>query len=428
MTSSNATPRRTRYLNSKGEPVKGVYTRPDGKLEIGWRDTQGKQRWRKVDGGITAAVKALDDERARRNRGERVAADPRLTFSDAAQAWWDARVLKLRPATHSAYGAGLAHLKRPEHFGRRRLSDITPTDVARYVTVQQAAGLKGWTIKGHMTVLSSLFTYAGRHLGYVGTNPVSLLDHVERPSSDDEKPKRILNADELASLLAASDAAYRIIFDLAAETGARLAEVLGVTWQDIDLDDAMVTFTHQLDRKGKRQPLKTKRSRRCIEVTPGLMTKLRAAKLASPRSSPHDLVFVTRAGTGHDHRNIGGRVLARAVKRADLGDVERSGEVVQPAPTFHSLRHSHASALIAQGWDIEEVSRRLGHANVATTQRIYVHQFDAARRSPERRDRLAALYDMEASMEATDGSSPQQTSLGHTAEVVNLQEVRHAAQ
>ena len=78
--------------------------------------------------------------------------------------------------------------------------------------------------------------------------------------------------------------------------------------------------------------------------------------------------------------------------RAALGAVVRNGTVVQPAPTFHTFRHSHASALIADGWDIDEVSARLGHANVATTQLIYVHAFDAARRSDDRRDRLAGLY------------------------------------
>jgi integrase len=104
-----------------------------------------------------------------------------------------------------------------------------------------------------------------------------------------------------------------------------------------------------------------------------------------------------RAPPPHDHRNIGGRVLARAVEGSDLGAVERDGQVIEPAPTFHSLRHSHASALIAQGWDIEEVSSRLGHSNTAITQRIYVHQFDAAGRSDDRRQRLSALYHHAAS-------------------------------
>jgi integrase len=358
---------------------KNIYrrTRADGQptFEVGWRDSQGRQRWRKVEGGIKAARAARAEVEAGRARGERVAADPRLKFDDAAAIWWEARAVQLRPSTQLTYLAALKHL-RPE-FGARRLADITPADIARFVAAQQRRGLKGWTIKGHFTVLRSVYTYAARHLGFVGTNPVSLLDRVERPKTDDERPKRVLNSDELGRLLAAIDEPYRLLFELAAETGGRLSEVLGLVWGDVDLvtNIETVTFTHQLDREGQRRELKTKRSRRCIEITPRLSSALRVHKLAAPRSGPHDLVFTTRAGTPHDHRNIGGRIMARAVKRAELEAVTRDGQVIEPAPTFHSLRHSHGSALIAAGWDIEEVSARLGHSDVGTTQRAYVHAY-----------------------------------------------------
>jgi integrase len=253
--------------------------------------------------------------------------------------------------------------------------------------------LKGWTLKGHLTVLSSVFTYAARHLGLTTQNPVALLDRVERPSSEDEKPKRIMNGEELGKLLSAMDESYRLLFDTAAQTGGRLAEILGLSWEDIDFEKQTVTFSHQLGRTGDRVPLKTKRSRRVLEVTPSLAGRLREHKMAAANSAPHALVFTSRAGSGHDHRNIGGRVLARAVKRAGLGVVtDRQGIVITPAPTFHDLRHSHASALIAQGWDVAEVSARLGHASVGTTHRIYVHEFDVARRSDDRRQRLTRLY------------------------------------
>jgi integrase len=174
--------------------------------------------------------------------------------------------------------------------------------------------------------------------------------------------------------------------------GRSSRRVMRIVWSNVDFDAATLTFTHQLDRHGQRVALKTTRSRRCIEVTPALVAKLRKHKMASGRSGPHDLVFVSRGGTAHDHRNIAGRVLARAVKRAGLEAVMRDGEVIQHAPTFHNLRHSHGSALIASGWDIEEVSARLGHTNTATTQRAYIHAYDAARRSDQRRSRLTAMY------------------------------------
>src|SRR3954452_17077773 len=82
-----------------------------------------------------------------------------------------------------------------------------------------------------------------------------------------------------------------------------------------------------------------------------------------------------------------------------------------PAPTFHALRHSHASALSAQGWDVQEVATRLGHSSVAATLRTYAHEVDAAQRSTERRRRLSALYavpSMEARVEAKDRRGPQE--------------------
>lgn len=368
----------------------GIYKRPDGKLEIGFRDASGKQRFRGPFRGLRAARAALAEQVAKRAKGEKIADDPRLKFNDGANAWWSARVVRLRPQTQATYGGALHHLR--EHFGRRRLADISPSDVAAYIAIKQAEGLKGWTLKGQMTVLGSIFTYAARHLGFVGSNPVSLLDRVERPNSDDESEKRILTPDELSRLLASVDAYYPPLFSLAAESGGRLSEILGLTWQDIDFENQTVSFQFQLGRDGKRHPLKTKRSRRVIEITQSMIATLRKAKLASQKSGDYDFVFVSRAGTPHDQRNVGGRVLSRAVKRADLGAVERDGEIVLPAPSFHDLRHTHASALIAQGWDIAEVSARLGHSSVATTQRIYVHQFDAAARSDDRRSRLASLY------------------------------------
>lgn len=391
---------------------KGIYRRPDGRLEIGWRDAAGRLRWSKVDGGIKAARVELARELARRADGAAVAADPRLTFNTAVDAWWDARVTRLRPATQSAYGAALKHLRAS--FGARRIASITPGDVAAYVAGKDT--LKGWTIKGHLTVLSAVFRYAIRHLGVTSPNPVGLLDSVERPSTEDEKPKRILDADELSRLIEAVPSKHRLIFRVAAETGCRLAEALGLAWQDIDLERQMITFDCQLNRAGQRVKLKTARSRRTLEVTPALIGELRKHKLASEKTTPDALVFVRSAGQGHDHRNIGGRVLAKAVERAGLA---------APAPTFHDMRHSHASALIAAGMDIESVSARLGHADISTTQRTYVHAFDAIKRSDERRALLTSIYGN--AMETEGRNRAQQNEPSEATEAPELRAVGDAA-
>ena len=47
-----------------------------------------------------------------------------------------------------------------------------------------------------------------------------------------------------------------------------------------------------------------------------------------------------------------------------------------PPVSFHGLRHSHVSALIAKGVDVLTVSRRIGHASPVVTLRVYAHMFE----------------------------------------------------
>jgi integrase len=433
-------PRRTPYLNAKGEREPGIYTRKTKAgvtvFEIGYKGADRRQKWETVRGGIqaarakrTAAIARVAEERS----GVRaVQGNGKLTFHQAADAWWEAHQPSVRPKTAAAYLLALRHL-RPV-FGPRRLTEITVDDVARYVR-EKAAGsrplggkgsrkkLKGWSIASHLTVLGLVFKYASRRLGYTGQNPVSLLEKRERPGKADAKPQRSLTSDELARLIAVVTDSYRPIFQFAADTGARLAEVLGLAWGNVDTAGETVTFTHQLDKKGSRVELKTERSRRTIEVSPELASMLRELKAASAYSGRHDLVFCTRNGTGHNLNNIGSRVMGRAVKAAGLEDVKNAkGEVVEHAPTFHTLRHTHGSMLIADGWDIAEVSARLGHSSTNVTLGVYVHEFDKAKRSSERRARLARLS-VVAPVETAEGRNGQQDPDAGTAEVVDLRGV-----
>ena len=112
---------------------RGIYRRTgaDGKVtyEIGYRDSDGRQRWQRVEGGIKAARTALADVKARMGKGARVAPAPRLTFGEAAVRWQDAQAASLRPATQAAYGGHLRTHLLPR-WGRRRLDSIEVDDVA----------------------------------------------------------------------------------------------------------------------------------------------------------------------------------------------------------------------------------------------------------------------------------------------------------
>jgi integrase len=251
----------------------GIWRRGDT-YEITFRDAQGKQRRRVVDGGIMAARNALATEIARRATGERVAADTRLTLGRAADHWYDEHVTAhLRPASQSSARSALKHLRT--EFGSRRLTAIEPGDVARYVTRKRAAGLADNTVRAHVNTLSGIYRFAIRHLGFPGVNPVSVLDARERPSTAPVIETRALTSDEIVRLLDETLPADLLLTELGLGTGMRMSEILGLGWDDLDLgENPAVTVAAQLGRygadRGKRVAVKSRRGRRRIVITADL--------------------------------------------------------------------------------------------------------------------------------------------------------------
>jgi integrase len=155
----------------------------------------------------------------------------------------------------------------------------------------------------------------------------------------------------------------------------RVGEAMGLVWSDVHPTE--LTVTRQLNRSGRRVELKTGRSARRIDLSAQLAAKLREHRIASPCSGDHDPVFVRRDGTPYS-RSVVLRVIRNAADAAGLEGVKVDDEWIVPPLTCHSLRHSHISALIAAGWDVQEVAERAGDT-VGTIMTEYSHQFDAAR-------------------------------------------------
>ena len=439
----------------------GIWKREgaDGKprYEITYRDSDQRQRRQVVEGGRKTAETALADVKSRMGKGERVAPRPERTFAEAAEAYLTAQTA-LRPATVAAYTTAIRVHLLPA-WGRERLDRIDVDTVARLVERMQTqqyrkevemrlaselvearrkaglppprrdrkpsgkVGYAPWAIRGALVPAGRIFDFARRRLDWHGVNPVRELDRSERPRLR-ETERRILNREELDRLVAAADPPYRQIIAAAAGLGTRLGETLGLTWADVDLDAGTIAIRFQANRRGERVSLKTARSRRVIEAPGSLIAMLREHKLASAYSSPTDFVFTSRTGRPLDHRDVTRRGLGHACTKAGL---EVDG---QRSPTFHELRHAHASAWIAAGGDLVELSARLGHRDPAITAAIYSHEFEAQARSGERRTRLDAMYgaDGGSNVAATEVNGQQPRTATPDAEVTDLQAIRERRQ
>jgi integrase len=188
----------------------------------------------------------------------------------------------------------------------------------------------------------------------------------------------ILTSDEVAEIMTKlSDHWLRPIFTVAIGTGLRRGELLALTWGTIDFDRGVLRVERSLEqtRAGLRfKAPKTRQSRRNVSLPASTIDALkahRAAQLAlrlqlgMGRLEADDLVFSTIDGSPIPPNNLS----------RDWARISRSRKL--PKVMLHALRHSHVSALISAGLDVLTVSQRIGHANAATTLKVYAHRFAA---------------------------------------------------
>jgi integrase len=184
-------------------------------------------------------------------------------------------------------------------------------------------------------------------------------------------------AEEIATVLHKLDGhALSPIVALDLATGLRRGELLALPWSNLDLEAATLRVDRSLEetRAGLRfKAPKTKHGRRTISLPPSAVEALKGyrryqleLRLAHGLGRPNADALVFCKPDGSPMSPDG---LSKAWRAAVVA-------LQLPRVTFHALRHTHASALIAAGLDVVKISRRLGHADPTVTLRTYAHLFD----------------------------------------------------
>ncbi len=170
-----------------------------------------------------------------------------------------------------------------------------------------------------------------------------------KPYREVDAPRvRFLSADECVRLVNASDGAFRTLLRGALVTGARYGELGRMRAGDFNAASGMVTV--RLSKAGKARHIAlNEEGRRLFEG------------LAAGRSA-RDLIFAREDGEAWAPSHQ-----ARPIKKASS-----RGSIAPPA-TFHTLRHTYASALAAKGVSMRVIADQLGHADTRVTERHYAH-------------------------------------------------------
>lgn len=187
-----------------------------------------------------------------------------------------------------------------------------------------------------------------------------------------------LHTDAVEALAGAVPGRYKALVVLAAGTGLRQGEALGLTLDRVDFLRRTLRVDRQLQTlKGEPRLVapKTEASRRTIPL-PNVVLDALAHHLATYPRGPDGLIFTDDRGRPI-RRNRMGETWARAVAAAGL-----------PKGTgFHALRHYYASLLIGHGESVKVVQDRLGHASATETLDTYAHLW------PTSDDRTRAAVD-----------------------------------
>ena len=236
---------------------------------------------------------------------------------------------------------------------------------------------------GHIRGVLRTALNDGVRLGVVARN-VALLTDPPRQRTAEREP--FTEAEARALLAAAEGDRLAALYRLALTLGLRRGELLGLRWQDVDLDGGRLRVARSLQRVNGaivvKEP-KTERSRRTLSLGPAAVAALRAhhdrqtweRKAAGLRWRESGAVFTTSIGTTIDPDRLNKHYKA-LLGRAGLRDQR-----------FHDLRHTAATLMLRDGLPVHEVSAVLGHAQTSTTLNVYSHVL------PGGNDRAAAAME-----------------------------------
>jgi integrase len=291
---------------------------------------------------------------------------------ELAQSTWDGYRRKIDLHVMPSLGSIPIRRLRPHHLERLYEEKLHPENRKRPLAPKTVLEI-------HLIIRGALNDAVRR--GIVTRN-VALVAHAPKVRSIPKVEPQAWTAQELQAFL--REAAGHRLFPalwLLANTGLRRSELLGLQWDDVDLDAATISVNRGLVSIGyelHESRGKTNNSRRAIDLDPTTIAILAAWKAwqASERGAvgiePTGWVFADVEGNPIHPHSIS-QTFERIVARAGV-----------PKVRLHDVRHTHGTLLIKAGVPVKVVSERLGHGNSAFTIDTYQHvlpgmQADAAR-------------------------------------------------
>lgn len=235
-----------------------------------------------------------------------------------------------------------------------KIKDINKIDIQGAVDKLIKEDLKQSTIVTHVVRLNTFFKYIKEDLNLITDLPTK---GIKMPKEKSKTNKKALTKPELDKLLIdLINNKFYIVAFIASNTGIRLGEILGLTWNDLDEINLTLNVNKQWKVSGKDKPsdfgtLKSENSYRVVPISPATLKELKMYKKNNPTDLKNRITPFNDASI-FKYLNP---------KLRELANI-----------SIHELRHTYATLLIADGMDFKTVAELLGH-DVQETYRTYSH-------------------------------------------------------
>lgn len=346
-----------------------------------WRERgpNGAQIRRKITVGSTdqlrtktAAQREVDGLRLEVNAEVPVVKMRTLTMRELVAHYEETELAPERsrksPSTRKVYAYFLKRYILPQ-WGECSLREIRPVAVERWLESLPHAPSTRAKIRNMM---SALFQHAIRQ-EWAENNPIRAV----RVSAKRLEEPEVLTPVEVHQLLDELPEPCRTMALLAALTGLRVSEILGLQWQDVDLENGILRLRRGVVNQ-EISDLKTAGSRRPLPIPPVVVDALRRWREQTSFSQPENWVFASPQADGRQPY-WPGILLRRHVQPA----AERAG--ITKRVGWHTFRRSFATLLYANENDVKTAQELMRHSTPIVTLGVYAQAVtDAKRRAQER--------------------------------------------
>ncbi len=387
----------------RGNGEGSIYRLPDGRwrgqITVGYDPATGKRKRKSFYGQTRKEVAEKIAQTQTEIKNGTFVEPTKTTLGEWLDKWLTSyKKGQLKQGTYEGYESIInVHIKPA--LGEMPMAKLQANTIQDFYNSKLESGLANKTVKHMHVVIRQALQQAVKE-GLLNRNVADATS----PPTIKSKQMRPLTEEELLTFFeeAKEDRLYAA-FLLAATTGLRRGELLGLCWDCVDLDGGVITVKRQLLSLRKKivleESVKSKAGKRSVVLTDDAIRELKTHRkrqaqeklLMGEAYQDNGLVFCQPDGTFLRPEEFTKR-FQRYLKKAGL-----------PKVRLHDLRHTHASLLLARGVHPKVVQERLGHSSITMTLDLYSHMVPGLQEAAARS--LDGLLNKEKGPAKTQGHS-----------------------